>query len=67
MAEKVKARKGTPLPKHLRYNEEFKRNAEDIYFRSNKTQEVVAVLTERLETTPTLFQYFSPRAGLHMF
>jgi hypothetical protein len=25
MAEKVKAKKGTPQPKHTRYNEEFKR------------------------------------------
>lgn len=30
MAEKVKAKKGTPLPKQVRYNEEFKRNAVDM-------------------------------------
>jgi hypothetical protein len=30
MAEKVKAKKGTPPSKHVRYNEEFKRNAVDM-------------------------------------
>jgi transposase-like protein len=42
MAEKVKARKGTPPPKQARYNEEFKRNAVHMYLRSGKTQEVLA-------------------------
>lgn len=42
MAEKVKAKKGTPPPKQMRYNEEFKKNAVDMDLRSGKTLEVVA-------------------------
>ena len=60
MAEKVKAKKGTPQPKHTRYNEEFKRNAVDMYLRSGKTQEVVA--TELGVNVATL-QYWCRQFG----
>ena len=60
MAEKVKAKKGTPPPKHVRYNEEFKRNAVDMYLRSGKTQEVVA--TELGVNVATL-QYWCRQFG----
>ena len=60
MADKMKAKKGTPPSKQMRYNEEFKRNAVDIYLRSGKTQEVVA---SELGVSVATLQYWCRQFG----
>lgn len=60
MADNVKAKKGTPPAKQLRYKEEFKRNAVDMYLRSGKTQEVVA---SELGVNVATLQYWCRQFG----
>lgn len=60
MTQKVKAKKGNSPAKPTRYNEEFKRNAVDMYLKSGKTQEVVA---NELGVNVATLQYWCRQFG----